>query len=470
MDGSHRLGGRIRALRREAGLSQADLAGPDLSPSYVSLLEMGKRTPSPNVLRKLAHRLGCTPEDFLDGEREGESAVPGAQPAPSPEEDAAELELRYAEMALRNGDPAAARAAYEQVQSKVTAAEQPRLWYPAETGIAQSLEHEGRLEEAVGRYEALRTAARANRGAEVALLPVVISLCRCYRELGDLSHAVELAETTLAELETLEMTSTLVGVELLSTLVGIYAERGDLHRAAYLASTAIERARAMSRPRALGAAYWNASLVMYRNGRTADAKSLIEKALALYGERDNERALGRLRTAYATVLLQQEEPDAQTARDLLRQSAESLSDLGSTVDLAYCYTSMARAELHLPGGRDEAIGHAQKALELLGPGHRLETARTLLVLAAARLMDGDRTAAQVSYERSALILEASEAGRQAAFAWTELAEVLELSGEESRAKWAYRQGMRCLGYTGGLLRTEHAGPVDGPAPSEPGPR
>ncbi|MGZ4598010.1 MAG: helix-turn-helix domain-containing protein, partial [Actinomycetes bacterium] len=37
---------RLRARRREVGLSQSDLAGDELSSSYISLIESGKRTPT----------------------------------------------------------------------------------------------------------------------------------------------------------------------------------------------------------------------------------------------------------------------------------------------------------------------------------------------------------------------------------------------------------------------------------------
>ncbi|MGW5498752.1 hypothetical protein [Streptomyces olivaceoviridis] len=44
-----------------------------------------------------------------------------------------------------------------------------------------------------------------------------------------------------------------------------------------------------------------------------------------------------------------------------------------------------------------------------------------------------------------------EAGRQAAFAWSELGEILEKSGENERAAWAFRQGMRLMGHRGSLV-------------------
>ncbi|MFD7714043.1 helix-turn-helix domain-containing protein [Streptomyces sp. NPDC059785] len=432
------VGSRIRRLRREAGLSQDALAHPKLSASYISLLEAGKRVPSEEVLRQLAERLGSTVE-YLRGS------------AAEPDADAIEVEVRYAELALRNGDAAAALQDFERLHARLAPDENRFLWLSATLGAARCLEHLGKLEEAVGRLEELRT---RTAGWELELdqrLTMVMSLSRCYRELGDLTHAIEVAENTIAEVEDLGLPPTTASVELLSTLIGIYTERGDLHRAGYLASRAVDQAGLISDRKALGAAYWNASVVLHRQGRSSEALSLITKAVAIYAEGDDERALARIRNAYAYVLLQSD-PDTQateTAKTLLEESVSVLTALGSSIDIAYAETALARAEVMLddPHG---AIHHAQRALAALGPEHRLESARAHLVLGAALLKQGDREGAQAECERGALLLEASEAGRQAAFAWSELAEIMEQSGEGERAVWAYRQSMRLMGHHSGM--------------------
>jgi tetratricopeptide (TPR) repeat protein len=411
----------------------------------VSLLEAGKRTPSLDVLAQLAKRLGCDLSELT-----GSPAVPSIGDL--------EVKLKCAEMALNNGDPQTALDSYRSVQGTATADAQPEIWYKAEHGVARALEHAGQLEEAVAHLENLRSVS-VNRPDLVSQLTVVIALCRCYRELGDLTHAIELAEATLEELQKLQLEPTVIGVELLSTLVGVYTERGDLHRASYLATKAIDQAGSITDSRALGAAYWNASVVMHRKGNTADAVVLIEKALAVYAEGDDERALARLRNAYAMVLLQSETPQPRAAHEELERSLASLRSVGSSIDIAYCLSALARAELRLDN-LAAAIEYAEEALRLLGTEHRLQSARNHLMLAAARLAQGDREAAQQACERGALMLEASEAKRQAGFAWAELAEILELCGEVERAVWAYRQSMRCMGHrevflTGQPLTSRH---------------
>ncbi|MGW3462147.1 helix-turn-helix domain-containing protein [Streptomyces olivaceoviridis] len=433
------LGSRIRRLRRAAGLSQESLARPNLSPSYVSLLEAGKRIPSEGVLAQLAERLGCDVA-YLAG------------PQAKPDAVRLEVEVRYAQLALRNGDAEAALDAFSTLRAELTAPEHRDLLFDVDLGIAQSLEHKGDLEEAATRFEDLRRLCVTEGRSTVDQLCVVMSLCRCYRELGNLSHAIEVAEDALARAT--ELPPTVAYLELMSTLIGVYCERGDLHRAGFLAAQAISHAEVITDRRALGGVYWNASAVLHRQGRSEEALPLIKKAVAIYAEGDDERALARVRNAHATVLLQSDDPNPEAAKALLEQSASTLRALGSNIDVAYVETAMARADVML-GQPESAIEHAERALDLLGPEHRLESARVHLVLAAAHALRDDHEAVQAAYERGALLLEASEAGRQAAFAWSELAEILEKIGESERAVWAYRQGMRLMGHRSTLISAQH---------------
>ena len=59
-----RLATEIRARRRAAGLTQAELAYP-LTKAYVGLLETGRSLPSLPTFIVLAERLGMTPEELF---------------------------------------------------------------------------------------------------------------------------------------------------------------------------------------------------------------------------------------------------------------------------------------------------------------------------------------------------------------------------------------------------------------------
>ena len=62
------LGARIAALRREAGMNQAELARLlQISPSTVGMYEQGRREPSADTLVAIAHTLHVTVDYLLTG-------------------------------------------------------------------------------------------------------------------------------------------------------------------------------------------------------------------------------------------------------------------------------------------------------------------------------------------------------------------------------------------------------------------
>ena len=62
------MGARIAALRKEAGFSQAELAGRlQISASAMGMYEQGRREPSAQMLVSLAQILGVTTDYLLTG-------------------------------------------------------------------------------------------------------------------------------------------------------------------------------------------------------------------------------------------------------------------------------------------------------------------------------------------------------------------------------------------------------------------
>lgn len=61
------LGPKIRQIREQLGLSQKQLAGEDMTRSYISLIEKGRAVPSQRMLKIIARRLNTPMEFFLGG-------------------------------------------------------------------------------------------------------------------------------------------------------------------------------------------------------------------------------------------------------------------------------------------------------------------------------------------------------------------------------------------------------------------
>src|SRR6266568_7606656 len=84
------VGARIRSLRTARGLTQAQLAEPQYTKAYISMLESGRTRASMKALEHIAGRLGVQPSDLLGG-------------APGPA--APQYELLEARRLIEDGQP-----------------------------------------------------------------------------------------------------------------------------------------------------------------------------------------------------------------------------------------------------------------------------------------------------------------------------------------------------------------------------
>ena len=450
------FGARLRSLRQAAGLSQTDLATDGLSPSYVSLIESGKRPASATVITILARRLGVD-EQFLTT---GVDAEAGA---------ALELEVAYGEIALRNGDPQQALTHATDVLGAAPHTVPPAVRHRALRLRAEAFEGVGRLEDAIREIEPLRAEATEAR-QWLDELRLTLTLARCYKELGDLRHALALATDAMDRAVRLELTGSDVHAELSAMVIGLHYLLGDLARADLLADDVLTQLEESGSRHARGSVYWNASLNAHARGDHTKALTLAERALALYAEDDDERGLARLRNAYAWLLLRADPPRPDKARELLERSRAVLVETGTAVDLAYAETELARAHLLMQDTR-QAIRLATSALRRLGDEPRHQTAHAHLVIARAKLLAGDDEQALAEYRDAAKTLTRLQLGRQAAEAWRELADAFTSLGKFEDAADAYRRALSEVGVAaapaivGPPTAVPGAGPVTVPSDS-----
>ncbi|MFL6138771.1 MAG: helix-turn-helix domain-containing protein [Frankiaceae bacterium] len=430
------LGQRVSNLRRRKGMTQVELGrAVGVDPSFLSLVEKGKRRPSDRVIRALAAQLGTTVEHLTNGTngRGGDLR-------------SVELDLRFAEVALRTGDPASARdrfaAAHEQaiaLGDGYVAEQYEALW-----GLARAFQALGQYREAIVVFEALL----AERELPSTVHPVTVQmrLCRAYTSVGDLRRAIDLGESALAGIGPLDKPDAVVSdelVELASTLAAAYQERGDLTRAQTLIDTVVVAAEATDSMRARGAAYWTAATVAEASGEIRAAIKLADRALALYGEIGQAFAVAALTGNIAAYSLRLPDPDLAGAEARLRQSIAGMTEDGSPADVAVMETELARCHL-LAGRIDEAVDIARTALER-ATAAPLERARALAVLAAALLASGQADKAVSAYEAAAEALEGCVAARQAALVWRELAAVLDTMDRQRDAIGAFVRMAAALG-------------------------
>ncbi|MEO3813507.1 helix-turn-helix domain-containing protein [Sphaerisporangium sp. B11E5] len=430
MSGQDLIGQRIKTIRRQRGLSQAQLAHPELSDSYVSLIESGKRTPTVAVLELLAAKLECSLTYLING-------------VTAEQMHELELGLNYAGMALENGEVAEARRRYAELLDDGSLAGLAPLRQRAEYGYALASEACGDLDEAISVLSRLHDAGDGLGGERP--VAVAVALSRCHRERGDLAAAVRVGEDTLLGAGRPAWNDELV--ELGATLLAAYIVRGDLLRASQFSRELLTAAENLNTPRAIVAACWNAAVVADQTGRGEEALSLAERALAVQSETGEPRNLARLRQAYALLRLRVRPGDALACRDLmLRGERELRESSASTADLARCVVNLAKAEIAL-GDPGKAVEYARRGRDMLD-----ERSAVPLVQAEAHLVLGHALLLfQRSEEASAELAEVERMlvntppSRRAAEGWLTAAEALEQLGDEEASEDAYHRALACAG-------------------------
>lgn len=385
------FGARLREARRAAGMSQAELADGLSTPSFLSLVESGKRSPSPKLAEALAARVGI--------------AVDAATAAMPPQE------ALLALAALRAGD-------LERAERQAAALADGS----AERLLVQGLllEHRGQL------TDSTLTLERALSGS--GHLPelraeAATALCRVAYNAGNLPLAIEVGESLLATPASGRAREDDLRVEIRATLSGVYCDSGNLARARELVHDDAD----VRTPTQRGQQLWARAIVALNTGDAVGAAQLAADALQHFRSGDNPLALARLQVTAAMLERNAGRADAETALAQLAQAEAAFRRLGAHLDLAGCLTASA----HLEAGRGahaRARTQVEEALLLVrdeGAGMR---ARIYAAAAIVFLAVGDRPAADAHLLEARALLEAAGAHRAAAATWRQMAATYEEMG------------------------------------------
>ncbi|WP_242454285.1 helix-turn-helix domain-containing protein [Bailinhaonella thermotolerans] len=417
----------MRALRLNRRLSQAQLAGPDLSDSYVSLIESGKRMPTPAVVRLLAERLGCT-ADFL---------LHGVEPRQRID---AEYGLRHAELELRHGDALAAAERFAAIAASESE-DNPAVAAMARLGHARALESAGRLPEAVRAYEELRQEA-AHHPERFSDLSLIVALCRCYRVAGDVLRARELGSAALEVAERLDLVRGQDAIQLASALVATEHDSGVANAVPYAERVllAAQPVQAVDRSDEINV-LWDTSLRAASASEPALAIKLADEAVAASTHAGTSVDLARLALGCARIALRGEPPRIQRAEEFADLAQRSLAE---PAHQAMCLTILARVKV-LMANPSEAVPLARRALQLAGGTPRVETASAHTVLGMALMADSDERAAADSLQTAAGHLEELPRSREVAKAWKELGDLFSRIGYGEASASAYRNALHAVG-------------------------
>jgi transcriptional regulator with XRE-family HTH domain len=367
------IGGRVAELRRRRGLTQQQLAEAiPLSYSYISLIEAGKRTPRRLVLALLAERLGCSAE-YLETGRGADRVR------------ALDLELRFAELALRSGDAPSAQGQFE-----VVLAEARRHGDAYNAEAVRALWGLGRCALALGHMDVAAQACEAV--AEADQLPdgltrpaVLLAVCRSYLECGDVNHAIEVGEDALREARADGTFDQEDLAELQATVATCYYERGDFTRAQRLVDEVLDVADATGSLRARGAGLWDAAVLAEARGDLLGAERMTEAALAAYAEAERAVATAVVTANAAALLLRVGRTSLDVVEQRLTDAIARLRSVNAPLSLTMEATGeLARCRL-CRGDAEGAAAIAAAAVAELRDGAPFVAARLRAILAEARL-------------------------------------------------------------------------------------
>ncbi|MER6508186.1 helix-turn-helix transcriptional regulator [Nonomuraea sp. NPDC001636] len=426
MTTSDLVGLRIKTVRRQRGLSQAQLAHPELSDSYVSLIESGKRTPTPAVLELLAQKLDCSLSYLING-------------VTAEQMEDIELALGYARLALENGEVAEARTRYTELLANNNLTGLTALRQDTEFGLALATQASGDLDGAIAillrlREEELSTERR---------IEIAINLCRSYRESERLTEAVEVAERILNASARPAWNDLLV--ELGGSLLAAYMERGDLLRARQFAAELLNAADALGTPRSLVAANWMASNTAAITGHPEEALAFAERAMAVQLEHGQPRSIAIMRLALAQRRLKARPHEAAAARDMLRQGVvEHEQTSTSPIERARVRIELGVAEA-MTGNLDEAVKQAKAGQELLPYSGSALGAEADLLLSRVYGGVGRMEEARAHVVPVRDWLAPLPDSRRSAATWYATAETMEQLGDADGAVDAYQRALACAG-------------------------
>lgn len=424
---SAELGARVRQARVDRGLTQTELAGDDISVGYVSRIETGDRRPKFEVLLTLAARLDTDVEQLL--------ADPSAQ-----ERDELQLGLNYTQLALESGEPREAADQARILAARAADAHHHDLAVRARYLYGRALEALGDVDNAIRAQEGV-----VADGEGLVTIEAAIALCRCYRETGDFTLGIETGEQMLATLADTGLEDTDEAVQLVVTTASSYVERGDLHRAARICQSALERAERVATPKARASAAWEASIVASERGDLTTAVRLADRALALLSEGQDGRNLARLRVQVASLRLRTDPERAlDVIDDLTSVRAELQGSSASRIERARAGVVMAQAHL-LMGSPEHALELATETRDAAGGRAAQLHVESLVVRGQALTALGRAEEASAAYREGVAVLTGAGADRSAAQLWFELAELLEGLGENDAARQAYRSAAASTG-------------------------
>ncbi len=424
------IAGRVRALRRAAGMTQVDLADGRFTKQYVSQIERGEVIPSDELLAWLAERLGVEPMLIATG-------------LSAADLERVERDLAAGQALLDEHRYLDAIELFRPLRQSL-GAEAPRWAYRgAIRGETWALIRLGRVTEAAELLGEARVTAEAGTGTtdEQAEIAYLTAVC-CYTLSTMAAAHVEFARA-LTLLDEAEVPSDRLRSDIYQWRSRCYRRQRDWEAAREDIDRSLELVEALDDSRRSAEVNLQASLVAERQGRWMLARRYAETSRDLFAAVGDTVTMARVLNNVGGLnhLL----GDDDTAIPQLQEAFAIFVDAQLQAEAGYVLSSLA--EIYRERGElAEAEAVAQRALALLEGriDHVQELGTAQLVLARAHLGQGDLEQAEGVLAEVDESYALTESISHQARSWMVRGELELLRENETEAARLYREAATAL--------------------------
>jgi tetratricopeptide (TPR) repeat protein len=431
-----RVGTNIREVRTKLGMTQAQLAAPEFSISYISAIERGKIRPSLKALSVLARRLDVPLTFLLEGSPAGaaEARAVGYSPADSGPDQRIDVDLLQAAVLVQQCAYLEAEELLTPIQpERITTDQVYRLYLlrgQIHSSAGEYQEAVVDLRSAIVQGEALNDSEYTERARNL--------LGTAYYQLYNYTLAMENHARCNAAIENGQIADPIFSLEIFSNLANDYFRLGDLEKAVSFYHRALETLETFNRDsKSFAQKYMEISQHYKSVGKMAMAREYALRSLAVYEMRDEQRLVGLTHQRLGRALEKQSNLD--NAEQEYRKAITIERELNDEVSASICHTALA--ELLLKRGQmDDAEYEAQEALKFARSSTDAQTqGQALIALAQIRHQQGDFAAADEFFTQALELLDASNAHEIAASSYFRFANLLEERGEVQRSLSAIKK-------------------------------
>jgi tetratricopeptide (TPR) repeat protein len=425
-----RLGERLRQLRIAAGLTQSGLAGDRFSKEYISQIERGKTRPTQETIDWLSLQLGVDAGYLASGVSTDERA---------------KAEALLARADALTGEHAFEEAIeeYRRALPAVHATASPELHLRVLAGEAMALAHHGEPRNALELLTHARTIVEGDEFTDLDRGDILYRLGVCRWLLSSVSTAVALFNEALVLAERSELPSDELRLNIFSWRSRCYRRQRDYEAAREDVERALELAEALHNPRALGEAYFQASVLAERDGHWVLARTYAEKAKSQYEQLADRGNVGRLLNNLGGLEFLLGKPEQ--AIEHLKSSFAVALEVGREHDAATAVSSLAQIHLRT-GDPIKAEEQARHALRIVNEREDMldEIGNARLVLGRALLEQNRLDEADTALaEAEDAFTKLSSASHRAA-AWIAQGDLATRRGDERHAAVLYRRAAETL--------------------------